>query len=153
MQEGFAIIRALELRFGKIRDYKLLHVSGSGSICIGFSHHASQDLEVHEMYAPMIWACFEDDSNFDALPRHDDTDIKLVVPAFESAVAGDTSLSDLDGLLRPLDKPAPGTREESWIGSSGNLRGDDKKLLTKEVEVSLKVNDGRASRLLSVCSG
>lgn len=51
----------------------------------------------------MIWANFEDDSNFDNLPIQE-TNIRLTVPSIRDTAPGNASITEVQSLLLPLEK-------------------------------------------------
>ncbi|KAJ3550295.1 hypothetical protein NM688_g5096 [Phlebia brevispora] len=109
MAQGLVVLRAFELEYGKLRDVR-------------FSH----DSEVTELYKSTIWASFEDDSNFEHIPSQV-LDIKLEIPVINGRSPGDTSLVEVQNLLKSFDK-APHPSQQRWAGVLDSLKDDDGKV-------------------------
>ncbi|THH27804.1 hypothetical protein EUX98_g6384 [Antrodiella citrinella] len=85
MLESFAIVRGIEKKLGRLRDYQILRDQGDPTI---FRDH--------------FYAEFEDEHNFQALPSEPIT-LSLKVPKLASKPGG-LSLVELRGYLLPEDK-------------------------------------------------
>ncbi|KZT01233.1 uncharacterized protein LAESUDRAFT_763933 [Laetiporus sulphureus 93-53] len=85
MPELFAIIRALERKYGRIREYNV-----------------GRDYELPTHYVPFFWVHFHDLASEERIPWGPAI-LKVDVPIVDPARPGGVGLDDLDGLLRSQD--------------------------------------------------
>ncbi|THH11825.1 hypothetical protein EW146_g7908 [Bondarzewia mesenterica] len=85
MAEGFAIARAIERKFGKIRDVLF-----------------TREPESPHFYQSYFWCIFEDAVSRERIPS-DAVVIQARVPLINAQLEGGVGLSDLQGLLTPAD--------------------------------------------------
>ena len=101
------------------------------------------------MYLPMIWANFEDDSNFDNLPIQE-ASIKLAIPHIRDTAPGNTSLTEVQSLLLPLEKTDSSTATpwDTVLKSLNAHNGGETEL--REIEVRIGRSRKYSSFLLVV---
>ncbi|KAL4249175.1 hypothetical protein ABKN59_007276 [Abortiporus biennis] len=117
MPEAFAIVRAVERKFGKIRDFKL-----------------GRDLDSPGLYQPFFYAEFDDHSNINRLESSQV--IKVKVPVFSRATPGDVGLEDLAPYLDSVD----------IVEDSSPYVGVDLEKTEMKEEKGMKVIDVRVER-------
>ncbi|KAH9949246.1 hypothetical protein B0H21DRAFT_729166 [Amylocystis lapponica] len=83
MPEALALLRAIERRFGRIRDYSIL-----------------RDPDLPQLYAPFFWVAFRDAESYKRVPATS-TMIKVEVPIVDRVRPGGVGLDDLQGLISP----------------------------------------------------
>ncbi|KII95665.1 hypothetical protein PLICRDRAFT_170285 [Plicaturopsis crispa FD-325 SS-3] len=84
MTEGLAILRGVEKKYGRIREYRFI-----------------RDYERPEKYQKFFWADFQDPESFRLVSTEGDNIQVRVPPAKNSELDGGLSLQDIDALLEP----------------------------------------------------
>ncbi|KAG1760601.1 hypothetical protein EDD22DRAFT_900537 [Suillus occidentalis] len=132
MVDAFAIIRAIERKFGRIREYRFL-----------------RDGEVSSEYQMLCWAAFQSEDSMSLVPEKG---ITLNVPAATqdpTIPEGGPGLKDLQGLLDPKDV-------DSSSPSTFSAEDPSKQPRLIEINVQRAVNDLRFngdSRPLNLTKG
>lgn len=93
MNDVFGIVRGIERRFGRIREYCIV-----------------RDFDSRTQYAPYFWARFEDQASYERIPNGQ-TVIRVEVPVVDPARPGGIGLDDLQGVLQPEDWKGPDQEE------------------------------------------
>lgn len=111
MVDAFAIIRAIERKFGRIREYRFLRVCAVEWFSKYSLLKRHQDGEVSSEYQMLCWAAFHSVDSMSLVPEKG---ITMNVPAATQDATipeGGPGLKDLQGLLDPkdVDSSSPST--------------------------------------------
>ncbi|GBE80865.1 hypothetical protein SCP_0305850 [Sparassis crispa] len=113
MPEVFSLIRGIERKYGKIREYSI-----------------SRDYDFRSQYAPFFWARFEDPASYERV-RDAKRITQLEVPVVDTDRPGNVGLDDLQDLLLSEDWQGP---EEQEL-AVGEVEGQVK---TRTVDVKIE---------------
>ncbi|PSR76116.1 hypothetical protein PHLCEN_2v8666 [Hermanssonia centrifuga] len=121
MSEAFALIRALEMEYGKIRDIDM-----------------GRDPDSEELYNPNFYVSFHNEEILQRIAKLDTETTQLHIPAFSPQPPGLVGLEDLDGLLSPKDG-SPGDADP-WADVTGVPTAENARRPTKAIDVKLELS-------------
>ncbi|KAH9927832.1 uncharacterized protein B0H18DRAFT_1104001 [Fomitopsis serialis] len=108
MPELLAMIRGLERRYGRIREYEVM-----------------RDYDFRSLYIPYFWINFEDTASLERTPETPHL-LKVDTPVVDLARSGGIGLEDLQGLLNPEDYVSPeDDMHEHAPYTSSTARGEE----------------------------
>ncbi|KAI0937759.1 hypothetical protein AcW1_003834 [Taiwanofungus camphoratus] len=118
MAEVFAMIRGIERKYGRIREYII-----------------PRDRDLPHLYIPYFWVLLHDPWNYERVPNR--TVLKVPVPNVDPSRPGGIGLEDLQGLLYSQDRTRGpmGSAERVLQDSSESDDGDSK---TRTVDLRIE---------------
>ncbi|PCH35734.1 hypothetical protein WOLCODRAFT_140051 [Wolfiporia cocos MD-104 SS10] len=124
MAEALAMIRAIEKKYGRIREYNL-----------------SRDPNIPDAYRPWFYIRFYDKESFDRIPAKPSV-LEVQVPVLDKTRPGGLGLDDLQGLLRGREQG-----EEDNTSSDAEGSTSAPKMRTTELRIERSRNSFHVSNM------
>ena len=131
MPEFFAMVRGVEKRFGRVREFRIGRVSSLLRLSSHLTNIAlAQDADVSTSYPSFFICDFRDEEAYNRVPSKG-TNIKVEVPVVKADTPGGIGLADLNGLLH--------SRDLDWEEGSPGLYGAAISPLTGDASTSTRI--------------
>jgi hypothetical protein len=141
MADAFAIVRGVERKYGRIRDFAWTRVR----LHIRLPRYFAllillQDWEMPQLYQSILWAAFYSGESFDRVPKMGET-LHIPAPDVDFTREGGLGFRELEGLLQVSDRiddefeaPVPDIMDRVIESGDPKKHGSGPRMLDVKVE-------------------